>query len=117
MTQREFYKAIIAMENVPEDVKAHAENGIAKLDASNARKASTPSKTQKENEPIIKAIAEYLAGKTEFTPSAVIAKALDITTNKAASLVKKIEGIEVSEVKYEKRKVNGYRLATEKEGE
>jgi hypothetical protein len=54
MTQREFFKKAIAIFNEVEneEMKAYAESAIEKLDARNARKSSTPSKTQVENEEI-----------------------------------------------------------------
>lgn len=109
MTNREFFNAVMAIENVSADVKAHAENEIAKLDARNAKRASTPSKTQVANEPLVKAVREYLAGATEPMCSAEIAEALEMTSNKVAALLKNIE-VEVSEKKFNKRKVKAYAL-------
>ena len=109
MTNREFFNAVMAIENVSADVKAHAENEIAKLDARNAKRASTPSKTQVANEPLVKAVREYLEKATEPMCSAEIAEALEMTSNKVAALLKNIE-VEVSEKKYNKRKVKAYAL-------
>ena len=110
MTNREFLNSIIALESAPADVKAHAENEIAKLDARNAKRASTPSKTQVANAPLIEAVREYLATATEPMCSAEIATALEMTSNKVAALLKNIE-VEVSEKKLDKRKVKAYALA------
>lgn len=109
MTQREFMNAVIAIEGISEEVKAHAENEIAKLDARNAKRATTPSKTQKENAPLIEAVRQYLEKADEPKCSAEIAEALEMTSNKVASLIKNIE-VEVSEKKYNKRKVKAYSL-------
>lgn len=109
MTNREFYNAVIALESAPADVKAHAENEIAKLDARNAKRASTPSKTQVANEPLVQAVREYLEKATEPMCSAEIAEALEMTSNKVAALLKNIE-VEVSEKKFNKRKVKAYAL-------
>lgn len=108
MTNREFYNAIINSE-VSADLKAHAENEIAKLDARNAKRASTPSKTAVANAPLIEAVREYLASATEPMCSAEIAAALEMTSNKVAALLKNIE-VEVSEKHYNKRKVKAYAL-------
>lgn len=108
MTNREFFNAIINSE-VSADLKAHAENEIAKLDARNAKRASTPTKTQKENAPLIEAVREYLEKATEPMCSAEIAEALELTSNKVAALLKNIE-VEVSEKHYNKRKVKAYAL-------
>lgn len=109
MTNREFFNAVIALESAPADVKAHAENEIAKLDARNAKRASTPSKTQVANEPLVQAVREYLEKATEPMCSAEIAEALKMTSNKVAALLKNIE-VEVSEKKFNKRKVKAYAL-------
>lgn len=109
MTNREFFNAVIALESAPADVKAHAENEIAKLDARNAKRASTPSKTQVANEPLVQAVREYLEKATEPMCSAEIAEALEMTSNKVAALLKNIE-VEVSEKKFNKRKVKAYAL-------
>lgn len=110
MTNREFLNAVMAIENVSADVKAHAENEIAKLDARNAKRASQPSKTAVANAPLIEAVREYLATATEPKCSAEIAAALEMTSNKVAALLKNIE-VEVSEKTYNKRKVKAYALA------
>ena len=110
MTNREFLNAVIALESAPADVKAHAENEIAKLDARNAKRASQPSITQVANEPLVKAVREYLEKATEPLCSAEIAEALELTSNKVAALLKNIE-VEVSEKKFNKRKVKAYALA------
>ena len=110
MTNREFLNAVMAIENVSADVKAHAENEIAKLDARNAKRASQPSKTQEANAPLIEKVKEYLASASEPLCSAEIAEALEMTPNKVAALIKNIE-VEVSEKKFNKRKVRAYALA------
>ena len=76
MTNREFLNAVRTTENVAADVKAHAENELAKLDARNAKRASQPSKTAVANEPLIEKIKEYLASASEPLCSAEIAEAL-----------------------------------------
>ena len=115
MTQREFFKKAIAIFNEVEneEMKAYAESAIEKLDARNAKKSSTLSKTQVENESIKKEILEYLEGKTESV-SSVIGLALGYSTSKISALMKQLadEGkVTVTEVKIPKKgKVKGYTL-------
>jgi hypothetical protein len=93
MTNRELYNAIING-NITADVVAKAREEIAKLDARNLAKAEKPNKKQVENEPIAKAIVEYLTDKGEVL-GVDSATALNLTTNKtngvAGNLVK--EGV------------------------
>lgn len=109
MTNRDFYNAIINSE-VSADLKAHAQSELDKLDARNAKRASQPSKTAVANAPLIEAVKAHLANATEPLCSAEIAEALDMTSNKVAALLKSIE-VEVSEKKFNKRKVKAYALA------
>ena len=81
MTQREFLNKVIATNGIAEDVKAEAEALIAKLDTKNEKRKTTQTKAQKENEPIAKAIVEYLTDKGEVL-GVDIATALNLTTNK-----------------------------------
>lgn len=111
MTNREFLNAVKAIENAPADVKAYAENELEKLNARNAKRANQPSKTAIANAPLIEKVKEYLTSTTEPMCSAEIAEVLGMTSNKVASLLKNIEGIEVSDKKYNKRKVNAYKLS------
>jgi biotin operon repressor len=127
MTNREFMNEIIKTVDLVapmvDDNAVDKLNGIKelavleieKLDEKNAKRKEKPSKTQIENEPIIKAIKEFLEGCDDFVPAKTIATALEISTNKVSSLAKKIENIEIEEIKFEKRKVNGYRLAIEED--
>ena len=96
MTQREFYNAVIA-ETQNADLAKFAVEALEKLDARNAKRSEKPSKTQIANEPIIKSISEMLT--TEPMLASDIASALDITTQKASALVKKVEGVQVVDVK------------------
>ena len=122
MTQREFFKKAIAIFNEVEneEMKAYAESAIEKLDARNAKKSSTPSKTQVENESIKKEILEYLEGKSESV-SSVIGLALGYSTSKISALMKQLADehkVTVTDVKIPKKgKVKGYTLATETETE
>lgn len=109
MTQRDFYTAVIAtVDN--DELKAFAESAIAKLDERNAKRASKPSKTQIANEPIIKAIAEVLTDEPMLASK--IAELCGISTPKASALVKKVEGVQSTDVKVKgKGTQKGYFLA------
>ena len=96
MTQREFITAIVNSD-LNDELKAFATESIAKLDARNAKRASTPSKTQKENEPIVKAIASVLTDEPMLASK--IATLCNISVNKASALVKKVEGVQSVDVK------------------
>lgn len=81
MTQREFLNKVIAIPNVAEDIKTEAEALIAKLDTKNEQRKGKQTKVQKENEPIAKAIVEYLTDKGAVL-GVDIATALNLSTNK-----------------------------------
>jgi methylphosphotriester-DNA--protein-cysteine methyltransferase len=98
MTNREFYTAVIngdVYDN--EELITFAKDAIAKLDARNAKRASTPSKTQKENAPLIEKIASLLTPEPKLASE--LAKEMEISTQKASALVKKVEGVSVCDVK------------------
>ena len=109
MTNREFYTAIVNG-TLNDDVIAHASEAIVKLDERNAKRSSKPSKTQIANEPIIKAIAEVLT--SEPMRASEIAETLGISVQKASSLVKKVDGVSVTDVKVKGKGVQkGYFFA------
>ena len=108
MTNREFFEKVIA-EVTNEELVEKAKVELAKLDARNARRASTPSKKAKENEPIKKAIREVL-GAEPMTASEIASK-VEISTQKASALLRQIDGLTVTEVKIKgKGKVKGYSI-------
>lgn len=96
MTNREFFNAVISAE-ITDEVIAHAKESLEKLDIRNAKRAERPSKTQKANEPIIKAIADLLTNEPMLASE--IAEKCEISTQKASALVKKVEGVSVCDVK------------------
>lgn len=103
MTQREFYTAIVNGE-MNEEVMAFATEGIAKLDARNAKRASTPSKTAIANEPIKASIVEFL-GDGESHIAKEVGEALNISTSKASALcgqLVKVGTLTATEVKLPK---------------
>ena len=108
MTQREFYNAVIA-ETTNADVASFAVSALEKLDARNAKRASTPSKTAIANEPIKARITEILTSEPQTASE--IANAIGINVQKASALLRQIDGLTVTEVKVKgKGKVKGYAL-------
>ena len=95
MTQREFFTAIVNSD-LNDEMKAFAAESIEKL-ARNAKRANTLSKTQKENAPLIEKIASLLTSEPKLASE--LAKEMEISTQKASALVKKVEGVSVCDVK------------------
>ena len=117
MTNREFYTAVIAIENAPADIVEYAQAAIVKMDETNAKRkekaGDKPSKKALENAPIIESITAVLS--TEVQTAATIAEAVGISVNKASALLRQIvaSGVAVStDVKVAgKGSVKGYALA------
>ena len=100
MNEREFLTNIING-IINDDVKAHATEGIAKLDARNDKRKNTQTKTQKENEGTMATILDTLVTNGAMVASD-IATAVGISTQKASALCKLLvnEGkVEVADIK------------------
>lgn len=112
MTNREFLNTIINA-NISDEITARAQDLLAKLDARNAKRASTPSKTAVANAPI-KAQIVKLAEEKALVASEVGAT-LEISTQKASALLRQLceDGVLVAEeIKVKgKGKVKSYTLA------
>ena len=89
MTQREFFTAIVNSD-LNDELKAFATESIAKLDARNAKRASTPSKKSLENAPIKDSIAEFLTDGSHLASE--IAKGLDLSVSKVSALCRQMVG-------------------------
>ena len=89
MTQREFFTAIVNSD-LNDELKAFATESIAKLDARNAKRASTPSKKSLENAPSKDSIAEFLADGSHLASE--IAKGLDLSVSKVSALCRQMVG-------------------------
>lgn len=85
MTEREFLTAIINIDGIADDLKAHAEEGIAKLDARNDKRKNTETKAQKENRELMGTILHLVAG-TQGKVASEIATAMGVSTQKASAL-------------------------------
>ena len=89
MTNREFYNAI-ANGTMNDEIKAFAEEAIAKMDERNAKRSSKPSKTSIENAPIKESIIEFISNRNELCIAGAIAEALEISTQKASALCRQL---------------------------
>ena len=109
MTMREFYNAVIEAK-ISDEVTAKAEAEVAKLDARNEKRISKPSKVAEANIPLIAKLEDYLEGKKMIASD--IAKALEMTPNKVASLAKASDKIVIIKTRVKGREVNEYSLST-----
>lgn len=114
MTNREFLNSIINA-NISDEITAQAQDMLAKLDARNAKRSATPSKTAIANEPIKAKIVELLSDATELMTAPQVGEAVGVSTQKASALLRQMVevGTLVSEeVKIPKKgKMKGYTLA------
>lgn len=114
MTQREFFEKVIAA-NINEEMTAYATGAIGKLDERNAKRKTTPTKSQKANEEFKAQIVEFLTGKEEYTLCSEIADHFEVKTQKASGvlgLMIKDGTVEAADVKVKGGKRKGYRLVT-----
>lgn len=110
MTRKEmFAKAMNEVTSV--ELIDFFKNEINKIDEANARKKSKASLSKAiEDKPIIEAIVNYLTGR-DFTLASDIASACGVTTQKVQGVIKKIDNIEVTDVKVAKVGIRkAYRL-------
>lgn len=104
MTTREFLNSIVSA-NISEELTDYAKDALAKLDARNAKRAATPSKTAIANAPVKEAIVAFLGEQDGAHVTAEIATGVGVSTQKASSLLTQLveEGkIAKSEVKLPK---------------
>ena len=88
-TKRDFLKGIVEGAVVTAEQAAFAAKEIEALDKRNEKRKATPSKTAIANEPIKKAIVEFLEGKGP-TPANAIGEGVGITTQKASALARQL---------------------------
>ena len=110
MTMRQYHEAVIAIPGAPADVVAKAKAEIAKLDATNAKRAEKQTAKAKENEPLKVAIYEYLlANGTKTSPEIALALTTaenEVSTSKVSSMCRQMvdDGrLTASEVKVPKK--------------
>ena len=125
MTNREFLNTIIATETLPVEIREHAQKSLETLNARNAKRAATPSKTQLANEPLKQKIFAELKKIDEFRTASEVCSWFGLgedgkpamSVQKASSLLRQLESegcVEKTEVKVPKKgKMKGYRAITE----
>lgn len=114
MTIREFYKGIIDSA-ASDELKDFATAALAKMDEKNEKRRNTPTKAQKENEPLK---AEILAALTEGAHTAAeLGTELSLSTQKVSALCRALvaEGkVTVTDIKVKsKGKVKQYTVSAE----
>ena len=111
MTNREFLNAVINA-NLSYEITARAQGMLQQMDARNAKRASTPSKTAVANAPLKTKIVELISEKSMTAPE--VSVALEITTQKASALLRQLceDGVLTSEeIKVPKKgKIKSYSL-------
>lgn len=120
MTQREFYKEVLAIEGLSTELKEFAEKAVSGLDKRNEHRRNTLTPAQKENEALKVKILDLL--KDGALVASETGKALGVSTQKASSLLRqlRLEG-KASEIDLKvkgKGSVKQYSLAeSEEKGE
>ena len=113
MTKREFLNAIVAG-NVTDEIKSFAEKEIEALNARNAKRAATPSKTQLANEPLKAEILAKLKEINDFRTAGEVSSWFGlndegkpkVSVQKASSLLRQLVAgneLEQTEVKVPKK--------------
>lgn len=113
MTNRNFYETIAANENLSAELRDFAAAALAKLDKSNASRATKAAeKKAAENAPFVEAVTNLLRTNAKVFTAAEVMNAIDgiDSTSKATAILKMVEGVKVSEVVVNKRVVKGYSL-------
>lgn len=86
MTNREFFVAVMSLENAPSEIVEFAKSGLEKLNARNASRQAKPTKAQIENEALYPSVLALL-NESEPTLSTTVANALGVSTSKATGLL------------------------------
>ena len=112
MVAREFYNAVIALDNAPAELKEFAEKEVKALDAKNAKRAEKAAEKKAEvNGPLYEALDNILADGNAHLAGEV-ADALGVKIPKVAALVRAAgDKYERVDIKVEKGKKGGYKLA------
>lgn len=107
MTKREVYEAVIANQNVSEEIRSYFEDELVKMDERNRRNAEKRAEKAKENEPIKAAIFEALGEepKTATTIRDEISGEFDVSTQKVSAMLRKL--VEAGDVDKEDVKIKG----------
>ena len=89
MTLRQYHEAVIAIPSAPADVVAKAKAEIAKLDATNAKRAEKAAEKAKENLPLKNTIFEFLVANGTKT-TAEVAVGVNESTPKASAMLRQM---------------------------
>lgn len=93
------------------ELQATASELLQKHNTANAnRNSKSAEKRSIENAPIIESIVSYLKSNNGAHTASEIASAIGISTPKATALLRKVEGVQVSEAVVNKRIVKAYSL-------
>ena len=117
MTTREFYNAVLSMENVSAEISEKAAALLSAMDKKNAERSSKPTKAQKENETLLPIVREVLATADHPITASDLFEAKPELKNvqKCSSLLRMLEKSgEVTSVEVKvkgKGKAKGYSLA------
>jgi predicted Rossmann fold nucleotide-binding protein DprA/Smf involved in DNA uptake len=86
MTNREFYVAIASNETLSAEIVEFANDAIAKMDATNAKRRDQISKKAKENQPMIEALVAGLTNEPQTASD--LKDALGISVQKCSTLLR-----------------------------
>ena len=118
MTTREFYNAVLSMENVSAEISEKAAALLSAMDKKNAERSSKPTKAQKENEALLPLVREVLAAADHPITASDLFEAKPELKNvqKCSSLLRMLEKsgeVTSIEVKVKgKGKAKGYSLTS-----
>lgn len=118
MTNREFFTAIIENKAIAEPLRQHAQEAIAKLDATLAKRAEKPTKAQEANKPIAEAIMKAFSENPNLVVTAsTVASGTKVSVQRASAILrglvadKRLEGFDAKvKVDGKSRKAKCYRL-------
>lgn len=88
MTNKKALEEALAIETLSAEAKEKIKGMIATIDKRNEKRSSKPTKAQKENEPIVKAIIDTLTNAGRPMLSVDIATAIGVSSNKVNGLAK-----------------------------
>ena len=110
MTMKEMLTAVVEGAVVTAEMAEKAQAELAKMASEAERRAQKAAeKRTSEDAPLLAQAAELLSDHTVRTAKD-IGVALNVSTPKATALMRKLEGVKVSEVTVDKRIVKGYSL-------
>lgn len=93
MTQRDYYNAILALENLPTDIAEFVKGRIEALDKKSGKASGKPTATQVANKGIKNAIVEGMAEGEKYTITDIIKTVpacAELTNQKVSALVRQL---------------------------